>query len=55
LVLDRAESVLGPNAVLWRQHGQMILIAAASMLLATYLMCVAAASALYRLAWRTIS
>jgi len=50
--LQTAETALGSSAVFWREHGQMMLIAAAALLLATYLTCVAAGTALYQLAWR---
>jgi hypothetical protein len=50
--LETAEAFLGSNAVFWREYGQMILIAAASLLLVTYLTCVAAGTALYQLAWK---
>jgi hypothetical protein len=52
LTLHTAETALGSSAVFWREHGRIILIAAASLLLATYLTCVAAGTALYQLAWR---
>lgn len=51
-VLDTSETLLGSSAVFWREHGQTILLAAASLLLTTYLTCVAAGTALYRLAWK---
>ncbi|MCU0788351.1 MAG: hypothetical protein MUC91_09200 [Verrucomicrobia bacterium] len=42
----------GSAAAFWRPHGQIVLGATAALLLATYLTCVAAGTALYRLAWR---
>jgi len=51
-VLETGETFLGSGAVFWREHGQLILLAAASMLLATYLTCVAAGTALYQLTWK---
>jgi hypothetical protein len=52
MVFDTLESVLGSAGVFWREQGQVILIGTASLLLATYLVCVAAGTALYRFAWR---
>ena len=52
LMLETTGRLLGSGTVFWREHGQTLLIAAASLLLATYLTCVAAGTALYRLAWR---
>ncbi len=53
--LDQITTLLGSGGAFWIKHGQMILIGAASLLLAAYLTCVAAGTALYRLAWRRIS
>jgi len=50
--INLSETLLGSNATFWREHGQLILIAVAAMVLATYLTCVAAGTALYQLAWR---
>jgi hypothetical protein len=55
LALNTLETVLGGAARFWREHGQLILLGSASILLATYLTCVAAGTALYRLAWRRYS
>jgi hypothetical protein len=55
LLTDMAERVLGSHAAFWRQHGQTLLMISALLCLATYLTCVAAGTALYRLAWRRIS
>lgn len=54
-VWDASTTLLGSSAVFWNDYGQMILIAAAALLLATYLTCVAAGTALYQLAWRRAS
>jgi len=43
---------LGPGAGFWNEHFQTILIAAAGLILAAYLTCVAAGTALYEVAWR---
>jgi hypothetical protein len=53
--LTTLETALGGGVVFWSRYGQPILIAAASLLILTYLMCIAAGTALYRLAWRRIS
>jgi hypothetical protein len=55
LLLDTAERLFGSHAIFWRQHGQTILMISAMLCVATYLTCVAAGTALYRLAWRRIS
>ena len=47
--------LLGSSAVFWSEYGQMILLAAAALLFATYLTCIAAGTALYQLAWRRSS
>lgn len=52
VALETGERAFGLGAVFWRDHGQMILGAAAALLLGTYLICVAAGTALYQLAWR---
>ncbi len=53
--LDQIATLLGSGGAFWMEHGQMILLGAATLLLAAYLTCVAAGTALYRLAWRRIS
>ena len=53
--LTTLETTLGAGAVFWSRYGQPILIAVAALLILTYLMCIAAGTALYRLAWRRIS
>jgi len=55
VVLHSGETLLGSNAEFWRLHGQIILMGIGAVLLATYLTCVAAGTALYRVAWRRIS
>jgi hypothetical protein len=52
LGLETCTTALGSAAVFWSENGQLILIAASALLLTTYLTCVAAGTALYRLAWR---
>jgi hypothetical protein len=52
LALDRGGAALGASTLFWREHGQIILLAAAALLMATYLTCVAAGTALYQLAWK---
>lgn len=51
-VVDVFEAVLGAPTTFWHRYGQPILLGVASLMLATYLTCVAAGTALYRLAWR---
>lgn len=46
------ERVLGPGAAFWSQYGQMIMFGVAGILLGTYLTCITAGTALYRLAWK---
>lgn len=52
--LDSLAALPGFGGTFWSNHGQMILIGAAALLLASYMTCVAAGTALYRLAWRRI-
>jgi hypothetical protein len=50
--VDAGGRVLGSFAYFWQEHGQMLLLAVAAFLAATYLTCVAAGTALYQLAWK---
>lgn len=51
-MLESGGTALVAGADFWRKYGQMILGAAAFLLLSTYFICVAAGTALYQLAWR---
>ena len=46
------ESAFGAGAAFWKQYGQPLLFGIAAVLMATYLTCIAAGTALYRMAWR---
>jgi hypothetical protein len=52
VAVETGETVLGSGAVFWRKYGQIMLGAAAFLMLSTYLICVAAGTALYQLTWR---
>jgi hypothetical protein len=52
--LDQLGVLFGSSNGFWSERGQLILICTATLLLASYLTCVAAGTALYRLAWRRI-
>ena len=52
VALDTGGMGMSEAVRFWREHGQIILLAAAAFLTATYLTCVAAGTALYQLAWK---
>jgi hypothetical protein len=52
VAVETSETVLGSGAVFWRKYGQIMLGTAAFLMLSTYLICVAAGTALYQLTWR---
>lgn len=52
--VQQVGTLFGSGGGFWSEYGQRIVICAATLLLASYLTCVAAGTALYRLAWRRI-